>query len=394
MQRSPFMMARWALRLALAVLVLGCGGRETPPRIGYDVDPHAEQKKTLLLRDFEPRPMLHVPAHEVARARYPVIDFHNHVDDGKIMPEHVDPASAVRIMDECNVRTVVVLTGGWGARFARIRSELVEAHPKRFLVFAEIDYAHIDEPGYLVKELRESVAAGARGLKVLKDLGLEVRDRSGKLLAIDDARLDPVWAEAGRLGIPVAIHTADPDAFFTPLDRHNERYDELVNHPDWHFYGHGVPDKRALLEARNRVIARHPGTTFVGLHVANHPEDLAEVSAWLDQYPNLYVETGARQAELGRQPRVARAFMLKYQDRILFGSDMPPDRAMYRSWWRTLETDDDAFDYYGAPGQGRWKIYGLALPDEVLAKIYSGNAARLLRIDPGELTKGPSETPR
>ena len=197
-------------------------------------------------------------------------------------------------------------------------------------------------------------------------------------LAVDDARLDPIWEECGRLGIPVAIHVTDPEAFFQPVDGSNERYEELVENPSWSFYGPKFPAKDSILAARDRMFAKHPRTKFIALHVANWPENLDYVSAMLDRLPNVSVEFGAREAELGRQPRRAREFFIKYQDRIMFGTDFTADEEMYRNHFRWLETNDEYFDYFGYPGQGRWKIYGMGLPDEVLEKVYHLNAEKLL----------------
>jgi predicted TIM-barrel fold metal-dependent hydrolase len=285
-------------------------------------------------------------------------------------------------MDRLNVRRIVVLTGAWGEKLQKVLDAMAKPHPDRFTVFTEPDWSRVDEPGFgeaMAAQIRDAFARGARGLKVTKVLGLNVRDRSGQLLAVDDPRLDPMWAECGKLGIPVAIHTSDPDAFFEPVDATNERWDELGVFPEWSFHGPKFPAKRALLDARNRVFARHPRTTFISLHVANHPEDLDDVGGVLERYPNVVVEFGAREAELGRQPRRARAFFLKFPDRILFGTDASPEEAMYRNYFRFLETADEYFDYWGYPGQGRWKIYGLELPREVLEKVYSKNAERVLR---------------
>jgi predicted TIM-barrel fold metal-dependent hydrolase len=245
------------------------------------------------------------------------------------------------------------------------------------MVFTQIDYSKIDDPKAMVADLDDAVHRGARGLKVLKDLGLQDRDKSGKLIAVDDPRLDPVWEECGRLGIPVAIHVTDPEAFFHPINGENERYEELIEHPDWSFYDHGFPSKEEVMAQRDHMFAKHPHTTFIALHVANWPENLDYVSHLLDRLPNVMTEFGAREAELGRQPRRAREFFLKYQDRILFGTDSPPSLEMYRNYFRWLETDDEYFDYYGYPGQGRWKIYGMKLPDPVLQKVYHRNAERI-----------------
>jgi uncharacterized protein len=349
--------------------------------IKYSQDPNAEKKMTLLLKDFDPQAMLQVPAHEVPRAKFPVIDVHNHVNDaGGIHGEEVPPAQVVKIMDAANVRKVVILTGMWGQKLQGVLDKMVKAYPDRFLVFTQIDYSKIDDANFgaeMVKQLDDSVARGARGLKVLKDLGLGVRDKSGKLVAVDDPRLDPVWEECGRLGIPVAIHTSDPVAFFKPTDNHNERYEELMLNPTWSFYGPEYPSKETLIEQRNHIFAKHRATTFIALHVANWPENLDLVSSWLDKYPNIVVEFGAREAELGRQPRRARQFFEQYQDRILFGTDSDPDPKMYANYFRWLETADEYFPYFGYPGQGRWEIYGLELPDEILKKVYAENAEKI-----------------
>jgi predicted TIM-barrel fold metal-dependent hydrolase len=246
-------------------------------------------------------------------------------------------------------------------------------------VFAWVDWGQVDAHHFgetWAKELEASVAAGAQGLKVFKTLGLGFRDRSGKLIRVDDHRLDPVWAKAGELGIPVLIHTADPVAFFTPLDETNERWEELQAHPDWHFYGKDFPTFMDLIEAQLRVVARHPKTSFISAHVMSYAENLPYVAAALDMYPNLHVDIGDRIGELGRQPYSTRRFLIKYADRVLFGTDIPPNRSDYGIYFRCLETADEYFDY--GRMQGRYRIYGVYLPDEVLRQIYSQNALRLL----------------
>ena len=230
-----------------------------------------------------------------------------------------------------------------------------------------------------------------RAAEILKTLSLTLRERitKGPLVRIDDRRFDPMWEAAGAAKMPVGIHTSDPEAFFLPTDRFNERYEELSAHPDWSFHGKDFPSDRELQEARNRVIERHPNTHFVLLHVGNS-ENLGLVSEWLDRYPNTTVEIGARIGELGRQPRTARKFFDKYQDRILFGTDAVPKGfdtpqqifcdELYEIYYRFLETEDEYFDYAPAPvpPQGRWRIYGLGLPESVLRKVYFENAARIL----------------
>ncbi len=381
-------------RLIIALLLL-CGvaigpaihvargqQNQSKPEVGYHAAADADQKKTLLLKDFHPVSMLHAPVHNVDKAKYYVIDVHNHVNDAQGIDEHMPPERVVQIMDNTNVKTVVILTGMWGEKLQHVIDEMVKPYPGRFIVFEQIDFSKIDDPNFsqeMVAQLDDSVRRGARGLKQLKDLGLVDRDKSGKLIAVDDPRLDPIWEEAGRLGIPVSIHTSDPEAFFHPIDNTNERYEELNEHPDWSFYGPQFPSKEELLAQRDRMFAKHPHTTFVALHVANWPENLDYVSRLLDRLPNVMVEFGAREAELGRQPRRARDFFIRYQDRIMFGTDNGMDEAMYRNHFRWLETGDEYFDYWGAPGQGRWKISGMELPDPVLEKIYHKNAERMFR---------------
>ena len=351
-------------------------------QIGYQADPNAAQKETLLLRDFHPESMLHAKQTPVERARFPVFDVHQHLNDSRGIGTRMAPADAIALMDKLNIKSVVVLTGGWGDALQKIVDTMVKPYPGRFYVFTQIDWSKIDDPDFgrlMVEQLDDSVRRGARGLKILKELGLGVRDRSGKLIAIDDARLDPVWEECGRLGIPVAIHIGDPEAFFHPIDGNNERYEELIGHPDWSFHGPPFPGLPELIAARDRMIAKHPGTTFVVLHVGNWPENLDNVEELLRRFPNVLIEFGARQAELGRQPRRTYRLFTDFQDRALFGTDNDFGPELYQSYFRWLETGDEYFDYYDAPTQGRWKIYGLQLPDPVLEKIYHRNAERLFR---------------
>ena len=352
---------------------------QSSPQIGYKSAADAEQKKTLLLRDFKPVSMLHVSVHPVEKAKFYVIDVHNHINDAARIDDHMPPERVLEVMDRTNVKTVVILTGMWGEKLQGVIDEMVKPHPGRFMVFTQLDWSKVDDPNFgaeMATQIRDSVSRGARGLKLLKDLGLGVRDKDGKLLAIDDARLDPAWEECGRLGIPVFIHSGDPEAFFLPIDASNERYEELIEHPDWSFYGRDYPSLQSLMEARNRVFAKHPHTTFVSLHMG-WPENLEWVQSMLDKYPNVMVEFGAREAELGRQPRRTRDLFMKYQDRIMFGTDNGVTEEMYRNNFRWLESSDEYFDYWGSPGQGRFTISGLALPDDVLEKIYHKNAEHL-----------------
>jgi predicted TIM-barrel fold metal-dependent hydrolase len=363
-------------RLAARLLALGLLAPFTARAQGPD------DIKELKLRDWEPRSMLVTKVTEVPRPAFPAVDVHNHLGGGKawLTPERVKHDLAE--MDAAGVRTVVNLDGGWGSRLKETLEALDNAHPGRFLTYALIDFSGVDDPGWSDREasrLRESFEAGAKGLKFHKTLGLGVRTNDGRFLPVDDPKLDPIWEVCARSKRPVEIHTGDPGAFFTPLDRFNERWHELNQHPDWLFHGKGHPKRSELHAQRNRVIARHPKTTFICAHMANDAEDLAEVGRWLDAYPNMVVDIDARINELGRQPYSARRFFLKYQDRIMFGTDTAPSRVAYRSYYRFLETDDEYFDSSaGHHPQGFWMIYGVFLPKDVLEKLYSKNAERVL----------------
>ncbi|MBI3474750.1 MAG: amidohydrolase [Acidobacteria bacterium] len=365
--------------LCLTLLAAALGVAQQTP-IGYKPAADADSKKTILLKDFHPDTALHAGKHEVNRAKFPVIDVHNHTNDPRGIGDRVDPKEMVARMDSLNVKTVVILTGGWGDDLQKLIDTMVKPYPGRFMVFTQMDWSKIDDPNFsqlMVKQVDDSVARGARGLKMLKELGLGVRDKTGKLIPVDDARLDPVWEECGRLGIPVFIHVADPEAFFHPIDASNERYEELIEHPDWSFYGPQFPTLPELMAQRDRMFAKHPQTRFVALHFGSWPENLDFVEQTLDKFPNVMIETGAREGELGRQPRRARKLILKNPDRIMFGTDEGASEAMYKNYFRWLETEDEYFPYAQYPGQGRWMIYGLGLPDEVLEKVYHLNAERL-----------------
>jgi predicted TIM-barrel fold metal-dependent hydrolase len=350
----------------------------------------------LRLSEFRPRSSLRAPVHEIRRPKYPVIDAHNHLGpafggDWASRP----PAELIPTLDESGVELIVDLDGGHGGALSAEIERWQAPFPDRVAVFAGLDYDGWNtDPAFGETEasrLRDSAARGARGLKVWKLLGLRARDPDGRLVAVDDPRLDPVWAAAAELDLPVVIHIADPIAFFEPLDATNERWEELGAHPDWHFWptqpankpdGPGFPRFDELLAAFERLVARHPQTTFVGAHVGCAAEDLALVGRLLDENPNLNVDIAARLGELGRQPYSTRAFFLRHEDRILFGVDLEPDPDVYAVHYRFLETFDESFDYgtEPVPGQGRWQIHGIGLPDAVLRKIYRDNARRILRL--------------
>lgn len=341
--------------------------------------------RDLKLRDWHPRSMLKTKVTQVHEPRYPAIDVHNHLGGGQQTLSKKRVAEYLQSMNDAGVETVINLDGGWGSRLEETLAALDTAHPGRFLTFALLNFSGFEEDDWTEREtkrLRASFEAGAKGLKFHKTLGLSYRYPNGDLLRIDSPKLDPIWELCGRMNRPVMIHTADPAAFFTPLDQYNERWHELNSHPNWLFHGDKYPSREELLEQRNRAIKRHPNTTFIGAHFGNNPEDLATVGKWLDAYPNFYVDIDARISELGRQPYTCRRFFIKFQDRIMFGTDTTPKAEAYWLYYRFLETDDEYFDTAESHHrQGFWMIYGVFLPDEVLQKIYRTNAQRILGLE-------------
>lgn len=349
--------------------------------------------RDLLLRNFRPQPALNVRATPLEHARFPVVDIHTHFrirthDSVDVLDEFV------RVMDRNHIAICASLDGRLGDHFAEHARYLWTRYPDRFVIFANIDWrgaGKIDDPATwdchredfarrMALALADAKKQGASGLKIFKQFGLSYKNPDGSLIKVDDPRWDPIWEACGKLGLPVLIHTADPVAFFQPIDEKNERWEELHRHPDWSFYGDEFPEHAELLAALMRVVERHPKTIFISAHVGNNAEDLAQVAAWLDKYPNLYVEIASRINELGRQPYTARKFLIDYSDRVLFGTDGPWPETRLRYYWRFLETYDENFPYSEKvpPPQGLWNIYGVGLPDDVLRKIYYENAARLV----------------
>lgn len=381
-------------------MLFGASGLFAAREVSAQTGDQPTSRGVLPLEQYQPKSMLHTHETKVARARYPVIDFHTHITHASGMTGAgklgfaATPEECLALMDRKNIRTMVNLTSGYGDHLREAVSKLQSAHPGRFVVFTEPAWSMTSAPDYPKRQadlIEDAHRSGAKGLKILKTLGLYLRENltTGKLVRLDDPRFDPMWETAGSLKMPIAIHTSDPEAFFLPIDRFNERWEELHAHPDWSFYGKDFPSNRDLQEARRNVMRKHPRAQFVCLHVAD-AEDLPYVSECLDSHPNMHVEIAARIGELGRQPRASRKFIEKYQDRVMFGTDAVPkgfqvpqqifNDELYEIYYRFLETEDEYFDYAPAsvPPQGRWRISGLGLPDKVLKAVYSGNAARLL----------------
>jgi len=346
--------------------------------------------RRLYLDEFRPRPALKTPRHALSRAKFPCINVHFHPEN--LTATELD--EQVRVMDDANIAVSISLDGRVGTKFSEHLKTLNERHPGRFVAFVRMDYVgdgdpkdqktwDVQKPGFGVRmadKLTEAVRQGACGLKLLKDLGLTLRDQNGKIIPPDDPRFDPMWERAAELKIPVIWHCADPRAFFEPISEKNERWEELHRHPEWSFHGGDFPKFDDLVAARMRVVEKHPKTTFILAHFADLPDDLKTLGQYLDKCPSAYVEFAGRIAELGRQPYTAREFFLKYQDRILFGTDGVPPMSELVPHFQMLETRDEYFPYEDNPfpPQGFWNIYGLDLPDDVLRQVYYENAVRII----------------
>ena len=338
--------------------------------------PLLAQQPTLSFEDYDPQSTLVVPQHPRPKAKFPFIDIHNH--QRREMPE-ADTRKLVADMDSINMAVLVNLSGGTGDSLKQGLENLKGRYPKRFVAFANVDLRKIDEPNFganSARQLEEDVKAGAVGLKIYKNLGMSLTDASGKRVPTDDPRLDPIWAKAGELGIPVLIHTGEPVAFWSPVDKNNERWLELNQFPDRRRTDPKFASFEQTMGEQHNLFRKHPRTKFIAAHLGWYGHDLGRLGKLLDELPNVYTEIGAVLHELGRQPRAARAFLTKYQDRVLMGKDIW-NAEEYPVYFRVLETEDEYFDYY-RKRHAFWKMYGLGLPDAVLKKIYYKNALKLI----------------
>jgi predicted TIM-barrel fold metal-dependent hydrolase len=339
--------------------------------------------QSVSIEDYEPKSTLRVPEHKLTRAKFPFIDVHNH--QRELAPDKLD--KLVQDMDSLNMRILInsPVSGGQGKWLADAVKAMKGKDPARFAVMTNIDYNNLEDPNYgtrVAAQLEKDIQAGAVGLKIWKHLGMMLNDSKGRI-KVDDPRFDPVFEMCAKYKIPVLIHTGDPWGLFQPMDKYNERWLELKLRARRNQSEQTNFTWEQLIEEQHNLFARHPKTTFINAHLGWLGHDLERLGALLDRLPNVYGEVGAITSELGRQPRAARRFFIKYQDRILFGKDLysVPE---YYVYFRLFETDDDYFDpirkYHGI-----WKMYGLDLPDDVLKKVYYKNA---LRIFPGLSSAG------
>lgn len=327
------------------------------------------------IEEYEPTSTLVVPEHELTHAKFPFIDVHNHQF---MMPiQNLD--KLVGEMDELNMKVMVNLSGFRGKYLQWALDNVNEKYGNRFVLFLNIDFEELDDegwPGNTLAIMEDAVKKGVKGLKVYKSLGLTDRDNNGQRIRVDDPRLDPIWHKCGELGIPVLIHTGEPVAFWSPKDKHNERWLELKQFPSRYKGPKNNPSFDSLMEEQHRVFRRHPETKFINAHLGWYGNDLARLGQLMDEIPNMYTELGAVLAELGRQPITAREWLIKYQDRVMMGKDTYNQKE-YHTYFRVLETSDEYFDYY-RKRHAHWKMYGLHLPDSVLKKIYYQNALNVI----------------
>ncbi len=353
----------------------------------------AQQDKPLDMKmdfeDYDPPSSLVVDEHKLTKAKFPFIDIHNHYGN----MNSADLGERVKYMDQLNMAVMVNLSGrGFGGvgndHLQKSMDNINKNYPKRFVLFTNVDFTDIDNPEWgarMAKQVEDDVKSGAMGLKIYKTLGIRATDKNGTRIKVDDPRIDPVWKKCGELGIPVLIHAADPKQFWDPIDNNNERWLELKLHPGRRYGDKEVKWSEIIAEQHN-MFRKHPKTKFINAHLGWHGSDLTKLGKLMDELPNMYTEIGAVIAELGRQPRAAKAFLTKYQDRVLFGKDswVPEE---YTTYFRVLETEDEYFPYHKRY-HAFWRMYGIGLPDDILKKIYYKNALMLLPgLDKGAFPK-------
>lgn len=362
---------------SLVFIASACGQGETKTKMDFE--------------KYDPVSTLKVPEHIVTHAKFPFIDVHNHQWNvpGQNLKE------LYKEMDSLNMKVMVNLSGkAYKETPGKVNGDFdVQDHSylvkslekvqqtgvKRLVFFTNISFVGFGETGWTertVKELESDVKAGACGLKIYKDLGMEFKDEKGKFIRIDDPRLDAIWDKCGELKIPVLIHSADPKSFWDPEDEHNERWLEIATHPDRKKSDNNPAPWQTLIDEQHNMFRKHPNTTFIAAHLGWYGNDLTTLGKLLDEMPNVYTEFGAVIAEIGRQPKAAKAFFTKYQDRILFGKDSwVPDE--YKTYFRVLETEDEYFPYH-KKYHAFWRMYGMGLPDDILKKIYYKNALHII----------------
>jgi uncharacterized protein len=327
------------------------------------------------VEEYEPTSTLVVPETKVTKAKFPFIDVHNHQWTMPIQ----DLDKLVVEMDSLNMGVMVNLSGFRGKYLEWSLDNVNEKYSDRFALFLNINFENLDDEGWPEEQLQmleDAVEHGVKGLKIYKGLGLTDKDNEGNRIAIDDERLDPIWAKCGELGIPILIHSGEPNSFWKPKDKNNERWLELKQYPSRYRDPEELPSFEEIIAEQHHIFRKHPNTTFINAHLGWFGNDLGRLGELFDELPNVYTELGAVIAELGRQPRFARAWMIQYQDRVMMGKDTYKKEEYY-TYFRILETADEYFDYY-RKRHAHWKMYGLDLPDSVLKKVYYKNALNVI----------------
>ncbi|MBD3626766.1 amidohydrolase family protein [Cyclobacterium sp.] len=340
------------------------------------------------VEEYAPVSTLKVPEHLLNSAKYPFVDVHNHQFTMPI--QNLD--ELVQEMDDLNMAVMVNLSGFRGKYLEWSLDNVNEKYSNRFILFMNLDFEKLDDEGWpneTLSMMEEAVKMGVKGLKVYKSLGLTDSDNEGNRIQVDDPRLDPIWAKCGELGIPVLIHTGEPAAFWMPKDKYNERWLELKQYPSRYKDPETNPSFEEVMAEQHNIFRKHPNTKFIAAHLGWFGNDLARLGKLLDEMPNVYTELGAVLAELGRQPVTARAWLIAYQDRVMMGKDAY-NKEEYYTYFRVLETSDEYFDYY-RKRHAHWKMYGLALPDSVLRKIYYKNAVEVIPGIDTSLFDGPGD---
>jgi len=367
-------MKSWRTIASLAIIFVSiCGSLLLWPRLARTQQP--APAPSLTIEEYQPKSTLVVKEHKIERAKFPFIDIHSH--HWEVTPEYVD--KLVKEMDSINLQVLVNLSGGTGEHLKHTLAVMKGRYPDRFVVFANMSFDDLNTPGFgkrQAERLEQDVKNGARGLKIFKNFGMDLKYANGERVHVDDSEFDSVFEKCADLKIPVLIHVAEPSAFFDPWDKTNERWLELKEFPQRARPPAKYPPFETLMAERNHLFAKHPRTNFIAAHLAFHGNDLERLGKLFDTYPNVNVDIAAVLAELGRQPYSAHDFLVKYQDRVLMGKDIY-DVNEYKWYFRALETRDEYFEYY-RKRHAFWRIYGFQLPDEVLKKVYYKNALRLV----------------
>jgi predicted TIM-barrel fold metal-dependent hydrolase len=362
--------------------------------IYFSIDIIQKKNNLMDIEEYSPKSSLVVEENPKNSAKFPFVDVHSHQWKMPVM----DFSNLVAEMDSLNMAYMINLSGSGFATFAGNQAlmdltltESLENIKKqgvtnRFGVFVNVDFNKIDDADFgtnNVEIIKDAVAQGVIGLKVYKNLGLNLKDNSGERVKVDDKRLNPIWEICGELNIPVLIHSGEPSPFFDHIDKHNERFLHARQKPQSFRNSDEYPSFDEVMQEQYNMFKNNPNTTFINAHLGWYGNDLDKMSAQLDDLPNVYTEIGAVIAELGRQPIRARRFFVEHQDRVLFGKDTYK-KSEFDVYFRILETSDEYFDYY-RKRHAHWKMYGLNLPDSILKKLYYKNARKLFPNIPLEL---------